>query len=85
MTPADTRELWDLITTHLDDRQRFQIGIPLIQSGRPRDWIERLLHTVNHPSDDGHDCGDSCLRDHCPTNCSPNCHLTPTGAHDAKA
>lgn len=65
MTPTDTRELWDLITTHLDDRQRFQIGLPLIQSGRPRDWIERLLIAV--ASLDPHDCDISCTREHVST------------------
>lgn len=46
----------------------------------PYDWIRILSETAAKHLDT-----EPCDRDHCPTNCEPNCHLVPTGAPNAKA
>jgi len=43
MTPEDNAAIWQLITSKLDHRDRDIVGLPLIQSGRPRDWITSIL------------------------------------------
>lgn len=70
--------LWDTITSRLGPDDLAALNIDREQA--PLEWIARLAAAMAEARDT-----EPCDRDHCPTNCSPNCHLTPTGAPNAKA
>lgn len=80
MTREDVREMWALIESKTDVHDREKLGLPLVKTGTPREWMTSILDNLVRLLDT-----EPCDRDHCPTNCSPNCHLTPTGAPNAKA
>lgn len=61
MTPEDNAAIWQLITSKLDLRDRDIVGLPLIRSGRPRDWITSILDCLVEYIDcdlDGPDSGE---------------------------
>ena len=70
--------LWDTITSRLGPDDLAVLRIDREQP--PLEWIARLAAAVAELRDT-----EPCDRDHCPTDCSPNCSLKPTGAHNAQA
>ena len=70
--------LWDTITSRLGPDDLAALNIDREQA--PLEWIARLASAMAEARDT-----EPCDRDHCPTNCSSNCHLVPTGANNAQA
>lgn len=61
MTPEDNAAIWQLITSKLDIRDRDIVGLPLVMTGKPRDWITSILDCLVEYIDqelDGPDSGD---------------------------
>lgn len=61
MTPEDRVAIWQLITSKLDIRDRDIVGLPLVMTGAPRDWITSVLDCLVEYIDrelDGPDSGE---------------------------
>lgn len=77
--PIYGREIWAEILGVLDSTDL--IALNMHRDGQtPFDWIRTLAEAAAKHLD-----SEECDRDHCPEDCSINCHLSPTGAPNAQA